>query len=91
MTIFVVFKSMSPEKLGLRIAREFPKDHLQLQNDEWLISAEMTAIDVSNRIGITTDPSETGSAIVFSMRSYYGRASNDVWDWIKTKSEASGG
>lgn len=91
MTIFAVFRVAKPELLGPAIAREFPNDHLALGQDEWLISADLTPNEVSDRIGITTDPSETGSAIVFSMRSYFGRAPSNVWDWIKTKTEASGG
>lgn len=91
MTIFVVFRAQTPDRLNERIEREFPHDHMRLQNNEWLISAEMTPIELSNKIGITTDPSETGSAMVFSMRSYYGRATSDIWDWIKTKTEASSG
>jgi hypothetical protein len=87
MTIFAVFRVGRPEALQAAIEGAFPDDHIQLQNDEWLISADMTPEELSRRIGIKEG--ENGSAIIFSMRGYYGRAPSDVWDWIKTKAEAS--
>lgn len=87
MSIFVVFHSSHPEKLGPVIQKIYGQESLQLGEDEWLVSANETARDLSEKIGLMTP--ENGSAIVFKMNSYFGRAPTDVWDWIKTKAEAS--
>lgn len=89
MTVFAVFKVNQPQVLGPVIAREFPDDHLKLQEGEWLISARATPEELSARLGIKNGTS--GSAIIFSMRGYHGRAATNIWDWIKTKVEAESG
>lgn len=89
MAIFVVFGVTNPTAVGAAIKREFPGDHFEVRPGEWLISSPLTAIEVSNKLGITKG--ENGSAIIFAMSSYYGRASNAVWDWIKSRLEAKAG
>ena len=91
MTIFVVFRVQDPLKMQARVAEFYPNDHFDLGNNEWLISSNGTAKTVSDVLGITAQPSKSGNAIVFSMESYYGRAGTNIWEWIKTKSEASNG
>lgn len=90
MAIFVVFKVSDPHLMRAAIARVFPNDHLDLGDNEWLISARGTAQEVSNRLGLAPE-NEAGSAIIFSMQSYYGRASTNIWEWIKTKAEEGNG
>lgn len=86
MNVFVVFKVSDPDKLSEAIVSAYPHDHLRLQEDEWLIAGPSTAQEVSDRLEISTG--ENGTGIVFRMGSYFGRASTNIWDWIKTKSEA---
>jgi hypothetical protein len=85
MNIFVVFKVSDSTKLERAIEDVYPEDHLKLQDDEWLISGGSTAQEVSDRLGVSSG--DNGSAMIFRMGSYYGRASTNIWDWIKTKSE----
>ncbi|MBU1313972.1 MAG: hypothetical protein KJ947_22535 [Alphaproteobacteria bacterium] len=87
MNIFAIFKVSSPLQVENAVNAAFPDDHMRLQDDEWLVASSASAQDVSDRLGITSG--ENGSAIVFRMGSYYGRASTNIWDWIKTKSEES--
>lgn len=91
MTVFVVFKVQHPDKMREAVNKLYPNDNFDLGTNEWLISAKDTALSVANTLGISTEPSDVGSAIVFSMSSYYGRTSSDVWEWIKTKTEATDG
>lgn len=86
MNVFVIFKASHPTSLNAAVESVFPEDHLRLQEDEWLVAGPLTAQEVSDRLQISNG--ENGSAIVFRMGSYYGRASTNIWDWIKTKSEA---
>jgi hypothetical protein len=90
MAIFVIFRVSNPPLLESALGRVFPKDHFKVGNDEWLVSAIGTAKEVSDKIGITPG-ADMGSAVVFSMANYYGRATTEIWDWIKAKSESPGG
>jgi hypothetical protein len=47
----------------------------------WLISANKTAKDVCDILGITDGTN--GAAIVLEVASYFGRANPSVWSWIK--------
>ncbi len=91
MSIFVVFRVTKPEEMKAAIESKFPDDSFNLGNNEWLVSDKGTAKEVSDKIGISSEASPVGSAIVFSMGSYFGRASTNIWDWIKAKTEATDG
>lgn len=88
MSIFVIFRVSRPEILGPLIAQQFPNDFYEVADNEWLVSAHSTAKEVASKLGLVGS-GENGSAIVFKMDSYYGRAPTDIWDWVKTKSEDS--
>jgi hypothetical protein len=95
MAIFVIFRVADPEKMRAAVARVYPGNHLNIQTDEWLVSDVGTAQEVSTKLGVTLrdnpTQTETGPAMVFSMAGYYGRATTEIWDWIKAKAEAPGG
>lgn len=86
MSIFVVFSASMPDRLRPVIEEHYRDDNLEVKPGQWLISANETARDLSTRLGLL-EP-HNGAAIVFKMDSYFGRAPTDIWDWIKTKSEA---
>jgi hypothetical protein len=94
MAIFVVLPRVPSVRLDQRIKEVFPEDAIQLSSDQWLISFTGTVIALSEKLGITGQPDGTpavASALVAQMGSYYGRAPQVVWDWIKTKLESSNG
>ena len=90
MAIFVVFLVREPARMEREVLRAFPNDHLRLSNNEWLIAAPGTAREVSEKLQLAPGV-EAGAAIVFSMANYYGRAPTEVWEWIRTKAEATSG
>jgi len=50
---------------------------------QWLIAADGTAKDISDRLGISSEkPDDIGPAIVLAIVGYWGRESNNVWEWI---------
>jgi hypothetical protein len=55
----------------------------KLNDSAWLVSDNATSEEVSRKIGL----SETGglSGLVMSAGSYFGRASPNLWEWIKNK------
>jgi len=87
MTIFVVFRVKASACMRAAIARVYPNDSFDLGNNEWLISAEGTPKTVSDSLGITSHPDTIGAAIIFKVEGYSGRASPDIWNWIKSKSQ----
>src|ERR1700731_4371599 len=52
MTIFVIFRVTVPAKLKAAIAANFENDHLELGNNEWLISSNMTPQPASPVSGV---------------------------------------
>ncbi|WP_157046502.1 hypothetical protein [Roseovarius sp. 217] len=92
MTIFVIMRQAEADhnRLGSAIKRVYPNDTYPLGDGLWLISDSATAVEVSNKIGITSATGSNvtvGSAIVVEAASYYGRANPAIWSWIKTKWE----
>jgi hypothetical protein len=87
MSIFIIVRQLPvPESdLGVAIKAAFPDDVYELGDGAWLVSDSSTALDVSNKIGITEG--KVGSAVVIEAASYYGRANPAIWSWIKTKWE----
>lgn len=57
----------------------------------WLVHYVGTSVELSNELGITsadkTMPSKTGSAMVTSVGTYYGRGPSTMWEWLKTRFE----
>jgi|LauGreDrversion4_2_1035121.scaffolds.fasta_scaffold456299_2 hypothetical protein len=94
MPIYVVIRQASTDTNALRAAlqKAYPEDLYALSDDAWLVSDSTTAVDVSNKIGIT-GPKTEGlspaplSAMVLETASYYGRANPAIWSWIKAKWE----
>lgn len=89
MGIFVIFRVSDSQKLEAAIEASFQNDHISLGHNEWLVSSKGTAKEVSDKLGISDG--SNGGAIVFGMSGYFGRASGDIWEWIKTKAESSDG
>ena len=93
MTIFAVLLPTAQPRLVNEIKKEYPSDHLAITDTQWLISGTGTAIDVCARLKIydAKEPARepSGSAIVFAVSNYFGRAPQNIWDWIKAKLEAT--
>jgi hypothetical protein len=83
MTVFVILAETDEPKLGTAIATHFKDNYLKVGPGQWFVAGGGTSVDVSNILGITTGA--TSSAIVLSINSYYGRASTNVWEWLKVK------
>ncbi len=91
MPIFVIFRVANAPKMEAALQQTFPNDYLKVSIGEYLVSSPGTAKELSDRLMISPATGGTGPAMVFSMANYYGRASTEIWDWIKTKAESTGG
>ena len=89
MSIFVLFRVTDVEKVKSALVTKFPDDYLEVEAGQFLISSNLSAESVSEKLKITDGTN--GNAIVFAMGSYYGRASTNIWDWIKAKAEKADG
>jgi hypothetical protein len=70
--------------LSARIKAAFPDSYFQVSACHWLIVASgTTAREVAEKLGITDG--STGSGIVYSVSSYWGRADPQIWEWIAAK------
>jgi hypothetical protein len=85
--IFVVIAGAGSEGiLGERI-RTFYGAGKSIQihperDGEWLVAAAGTAVEVSDRLGITEKPDDIPIGIVLAVAGYWGREPNSVWEWI---------
>lgn len=82
------------DKLTESVNKNFPSDsnkHELQSNKGWLIKYDGTTIDLSNKLEVTgqenKSPSPVGSCLIIPVTSYYGRGSNDMWEWLKVKME----
>jgi hypothetical protein len=84
MLLFAIFGHNGDPRLEGALSQTFPADYLKVGVGDWVVAARnKTAIEVSNALGITDG--SNGSAIVVSIGSYYGRASSDIWEWMKVR------
>jgi hypothetical protein len=83
MIIFAVLTSGDSPKLEAALNTHFPNEYLKVAPGQYLVAGRSTVVDVSNILGITDG--SNGSGIIFATSAYYGRASTNIWDWIKVK------
>jgi hypothetical protein len=92
MTIFAVLMPVAQPAIVGEIQRLFANDHLVLNEMQYLISTNSTAVELAAKLGIydAQQPQKpsTGNAVILATSSYYGRAPTTVWDWMKTKLES---
>jgi hypothetical protein len=68
------------------IKATFPGNFFSMGRSQWLVAAEGTAREVSDKLKITgVEPPGITSSVVFSVSGYFGRASSEVWEWIAAK------
>ena len=57
---------------------------LKVTDTFWLVFDNGIAKDVSDKIGISAEPSVMRT-VVMSINGFYGRTSNYIWEWIALK------
>lgn len=89
MAIFLVIPTTDPSTVKESLSGLREKDDLnfyELPRGEFIVSYKGTSQELSNLVGIS-DGAVT-NAIVASVSSYYGRASTDIWEWVKAHWES---
>lgn len=84
MTIFAVIPVIGSNKTALaaELSAKFQGNFKEL-GDGWVVAASGTTKELSDQLGITDGRS--GSAVILAVSSYFGRAPNDIWEWIVSK------
>ena len=80
MAVFLVVPTLSADPVAAAIRARFADKSYQLPKGEWLISYAGTSRQLSDELGITDG--STASSLIVSVSGYYGRAQNDIWEWI---------
>jgi hypothetical protein len=59
----------------------------------WMVAYKGTTVELSKLLSVTGQPpgekSPVGATLIVAITSYYGRAATDLWEWLKTRFEAS--
>ena len=82
--MYAILGQTNLETLDVAISTTYPNDYMKLPNSgQWLVWAPGTAREVCDQLGISDGKS--GTAVVVGFNNYYGRASNQIWDWIASR------
>jgi hypothetical protein len=87
MTIFAVIalNQGSIPSLNAQLATKYPSNYFAASPSVWFVAAGGTAKEVSDRLGISE---AIPGVVVLSVSGYYGRASNNLWEWLAAKMAA---
>lgn len=92
MTVFAILLPSPEPRVVAAIKAAYPNDHFSINETQWLVSSNGTAIDLCAKIGVfdAKNPAapSTGNAVIFATSSYFGRAQATIWDWLKAKLES---
>ena len=82
--MYAILGQSNLDVLDVAISTTYPNDHLKLSTPgQWLVWAPGTARELCDQLGISDGKS--GTAVVVSFTSYYGRASNPIWEWVASR------
>lgn len=81
MAIFLVVPTVPKAEIKPELkAKVGAYPHYSLPNGEYLVSFSGTSRELSDALEVTEG--KNGTAVIVSVGSYYGRATNDVWEWM---------
>ena len=85
MTLYVIVTPRHDDRLEERLEQEFPRDYLELESGQWLLSATgMTTQIISDQLKIGSDEDEV-EGVVFATSGNWGVHTSTVWEWIASK------
>jgi hypothetical protein len=84
MAIFIITAATESPVLASAIARLYPNDHIQIGPGQWLVAAELTTRQLSDKLDVTSG-NAGNSIFIAGISTYYGRHRTDIWEWIRLK------
>ncbi|MEW6775059.1 MAG: hypothetical protein AB1405_02085 [Bdellovibrionota bacterium] len=88
MAIFAIIELAHEGELQKKIEEEFPGNFFQVGDGHWLVSSGGTAEEIGRKIKL--DQAGMPSTIVYNLSGYWGRASVQIWEWLKANWPSSG-
>lgn len=91
MPIFIVATTIEGNDtlLKSRITEHFPSDHYEIGRGQWLVSFSGTAKELYSRLSPEftqqQEPYPLQYTVAFGISGYFGIASVDMWEWIRTR------
>jgi len=82
--IFAVVATRQAAEIRREVEKLPEHSFYELTDDSWLVAYEGTTRQLAERLGIRSG--DAGSGLVIQAAAYSGRASNDLWDWLKVRS-----
>ncbi len=82
--IFAVIATRQAADIRLEIEKLPEHSFYELTDDSWLVAYEGSTRQLAEHLGIRSG--DTGSGLVVEAAAYSGRATNDLWDWLKVRS-----
>ena len=90
MSLFLITPISNQAKVIASVKANFAGDFFEIPNTQsLLVHHSGTTKELSDKIGLSAG--ENGTGIIVSFSSYYGRASTDIWEWIKSRLEKDSG
>jgi hypothetical protein len=86
--IFMVVAFRNPEAVRSRLIEIGSLVFYEPKPDTWLVRFGGTTRELAERLGIRQG--DSGPGLVVSISGYSGRASNDLWEWLKLNWSADG-
>jgi hypothetical protein len=83
MAIFLVRATREAPTVAQRIQSVVPDSHLAVTEDTWLIDYNGMTRELADALGFLTAEARNGAGLVVAVENYSGRASADVWEWLK--------
>ena len=91
MAVFVICRVGQPSEMQELLNKEFPNDHYQLADGQWLVATSGTARALSDRLEKVSPNQNHGDAVIMRVASYWGRAPSDTWEWMYDRVQATNG
>lgn len=91
MSIFIVLSKTDNTEIETAILQTFPDKNYKISAGQWMISAEGTAKQISEKLGITEKQSGPSPAIILTVSGYWGRWASELWEWIENNWEKTDG
>ncbi|BDU21187.1 hypothetical protein [Dyella sp. GSA-30] len=86
MATFLVVPTGKADALAAKLAEVMPGQFYKLPRGEYLVKFTGTSKDLSDRLSISDGSAD--NALVAALSGYYGRAPNDIWEWLKLNWES---
>jgi hypothetical protein len=86
--VFIVGATAHSVEVAKTIAEKHFGNFFELKPDTWFISFDGTTRQLAEDIGIRSG--ESGSGVVAPLTGFSGRASKDVWDWLRVNWPSNG-